>query len=240
MRKASDFSVLTTGDGSYSLSIANSTGYVEKMHHAAGAMSESLYIYGSAIEMVFEKRWPARILSLGLGLGYNEFLSAAYALKFGASPSTCALYSFETEPVLTESLLKWLNGGVSPFNELYDDIVKRAETAMGISATAIRDWLREANATKSWDIRGAFPDQAGGVERITCVLYDAFSNKMTEELWSEPFLVETMKRMTADNCVFATYAATGALKRALRSLGFQQLEKPGFAGKRESTMAVRE
>jgi tRNA U34 5-methylaminomethyl-2-thiouridine-forming methyltransferase MnmC len=52
-------------------------------------------------------------------------------------------------------------------------------------------------------------------------------------------LVEQLGRILAPQAVLATYAATGTMNRALRTLGFKILEKPGFQGKRESTLAVR-
>ena len=76
-RTLQDFTIVTTADGSPSLSIEDSSGYVEKMHHAAGAMSESIYIYGEAVQKVLDRRWPLRVLSVGLGLGYNELITAA-------------------------------------------------------------------------------------------------------------------------------------------------------------------
>ena len=47
-----------------------------------------------------------------------------------------------------------------------------------------------------------FPMKPVNFRGVTCVLYDAFSNKMNGELWSESFLIETMNPMIAKNCKF--------------------------------------
>src|SRR4051812_27817152 len=106
MRTRADFEIVTTQDGSPSLRISDNKNYVEKMHHSAGAMAESVYIYGSTIEKTIAKGLPLRVLSLGLGLGYNELLTVGLALKHGYAMD--ALYSFESEPLLARSFEQWL------------------------------------------------------------------------------------------------------------------------------------
>ena len=43
----------------------------------------------------------------------------------------------------------------------------------------------------------------------------------------------------AENCVFTTYACTSVLRKTLTENGFQFLKRPGFSGKRESSLATR-
>ena len=240
MRTPSDFSIVITADGSPSLSVADPTGYVEKMHHAGGALAESLYIYGAALKATLERRWPLRVLSLGLGLGYNEVICSAFAVKSSIEPKDAALFSFETEPVLSDGFVSWLKGEESAFQSLYEEILNRTSQALEVPSASLKDWLCLARAAGTWRIRGAFPDDLSETSRMTCVLYDAYSNKMNSELWDEEFLVRTIGQLADTGCVFATYAATGSLNRALRRLEFQKMKKHGFAGKRESTFAVRE
>lgn len=240
MRTASEFQVVTTADGSPSLGVADTNGYVEKMHHAGGAMSETLYIYGAALELMVEKGWPFRVLSLGLGLGYNEILAAAYAVRSRTSPQDSVLLSFETERVLVTGFQSWVRGEAGDFHALYEEILTRAGDAIGVLRSDIKEWLGSALQAGRWEIRGAFPEEIHAVSDISCVLYDAFSNKMNRELWDESVLKNVMTQICAKNCVFATYAATGSLNRALRSSGFMRTDKVGFAGKRQSTFALRE
>lgn len=238
-RKIEDFAITMTADGSPSLSIADASGYVEKMHHSDGALSESLYIYGDAIDAALNAGWPLRVLSLGLGLGYNELITAAKAVRHEIPPEQALLYSFEIEPLLRESFVAWVQQTPSAFAELYDQILQSLAAQIQIEASAIRDWLRKAYETNCWRVRARFPDEAVDVKEMTCMLYDAFSNKMSPELWTEELITSQLQTLCAPGCVFSTYAATGALKRALRSTGFVKQDRRGFSGKRESTFAIR-
>ena len=89
-----------------------------------------------------------------------------------------------------------------------------------------------------FDFRMALDQNSLPREKYDCVLYDAFSSKSTPELWSEDFLSSFLDGLGED-CVFTTYASTGALKRALKKIDFQIVPRKGFLGRRESTLAVR-
>ena len=239
-RTVADFEVVFTTDGSPSLRIVDSTGYFEKMHHSEGALSESLYIYGDALEEGLKRHWPLSTVSLGLGLGYNEMIVATKAIQHGVTPQNAKLYSFESEPVLIEAFSNWFTTGQSAFGKLYEQILQQLSLQTQIDAEEIRRWLKDSLQADTWQIRTAFPEAAQDVRDVSCVFYDAFSNKMSPELWSEEVLTQMIEKMCAKNCVFSTYAATGALKRALKNTGFRRIERPGFANKRESTFALRE
>jgi tRNA 5-methylaminomethyl-2-thiouridine biosynthesis bifunctional protein len=239
-RTISDFEVILTADGSPSLSIADHTGYVEKMHHSGGALSESLYIYGDALDEVLKRKWPLRVVSVGLGLGYNELIMAAKAVRHHIQPDQAALFSFEVEPVLVDQFKNWVLTGVSELTHLYEKILAPLSAQANVTGHDILSWLRAAQAESAWHIRRTFPGDAADVKQITCILYDAFSNKMSPELWSESVLNDAIESMSASNCILATYACTGSLKRALKHSKFERWDRRGFAGKRESTFAVRE
>ena len=238
-RKIDDFEISFTLDGSPSLRIADSNGYVEKMHHSDGALSESLYIYGEAMDETLKAGWPLHVLSLGLGLGYNELITAAKAIQHRISPSEAWLYSFEIEPLLRDSFATWVTNKAGAFTDLYDLILQSLAAGLQIEAGAIRNWLRQAHELKRWQIRARFPDEASDVKEMTCMLYDAFSNKMSPELWTEELITSQLQTLCAPGCVFSTYAATGALNRALRNTGFVKQDRRGFSGKREATFAIR-
>lgn len=236
-RTAKDFEIVTTADGSPSLRIADATGYVEKMHHSAGAFSESLYIYGGALNETLTRGWPLRALSLGIGLGYNELLFSSFARR---SP-TAALHSFETEPFLAGGFRDWVMGTPSELSPLYDEILAHLVRARPEApATEVVGWLRAALTSGQWQIHGAFPQDAHGVREISCVLYDAFSNKMCPELWRQDLIETFLREQCGGRCVFSTYAATGSLNRALAAAGFARVHRVGFSGKRESTLAIRD
>lgn len=227
------FEVVYTEDGTPSLRVRDASGYLEKMHHTAGALGESVYIYLEALKMV-ARPLPLNVISVGLGLGYNEMLAVAEATKQNRS---LKLYSFESQDLLREGFLDWVRGQGTPYAELYNLIAQRISDQHG--GINIRQRLADGLDSGFWEVRGRFPDDCVNINNITCVFYDAFSSKMSPELWQEEMMTSVLKSICAPQCVFSTYAATGSLNRTLRALGFKRADRFGYAGKRESTLAIR-
>jgi tRNA U34 5-methylaminomethyl-2-thiouridine-forming methyltransferase MnmC len=237
---SSAFQIFITRDGSPTLVWPGQNGAVEKMHHSDGALSESLYIYHQALNEVLGRGWPVRVLSLGLGLGYNELITLAQAHKSGRED--LYIWSFEASSLLRDGFQAWLQ------DTALDPDLARAFTqaAAGVAATfdlslaTLKDIARNAFASGRLELRGKFPDDTSDIGACTCVYYDAFSKKLSPDLWIEEDIARHLESMTAAGCVLATYASTGALNRALKRLGFRLCDKKGFSGKRESTLAIRE
>lgn len=232
---------IITGDGSPSLLWPAGQERSECMHSRHGALAESVYIYQSAMRWAQEHGWPPEALSVGLGLGYNELLFTAHCLRFQLNPESVVLESFESEAFLRQSFLAWLDDGPpSPLDEAYDQILKQVAQHEDTSAQAIKDFLRSLYQRGHWKLRHSLTKETEFENRFSMIFYDAFSSHSTPELWQEPFLENFLKKACDDQCVFSTYAATGSLNRALKKREFKLLRRPGFAGKRESTLAVRE
>lgn len=228
-----DIDIFTTADGSPTLVFTRSDGYVEKMHHTGGALSESLYIYREALREANGRR----VLSIGLGLGYNELITLAEFARLRIEDFK--IYSFEALPVLRDAFHDWAAGREdSALAAIVGDVAARVATEAGIEN--LRGLAAAALEDKRLELRGSFPDELAGTTQIDTVYYDAYSNKMDPELWVEALLTERLGPCLAPKCTLATYAATGALKRALKQLGFGLRDKAGFQGKRQSTLAVRD
>jgi hypothetical protein len=245
------FQVIPTADGSPTARL----GEGETMHSLRGAFGETVYIYGTALDratalLADSMADSPRVLSLGLGLGYIEILSAAYSLK-----NNVGLFgeSFELVPELISSFKSWLNEeAVSPMVpfSVYDDILNRTASAVSdstgltreaaISTTEIKDRLRSAVLNSDWLLRPALDLETEFTQAFHCVAFDAFSSKSTPELWSREFLDHFLKSACGNACVLSTYACTGHLKRALIDAGFALEIREGYASKRDSTLATRE
>lgn len=229
--------IFYTADGSPTLCFSRDDGYVEKMHHAAGALSESIYIYHHAVLKTLQLDHAPQVLSLGLGMGYNEFLTMAEFYRAGVTDYK--VWSFESIPVLRESFRSWING--EPATELTKviELVARMVAAhFLVPVTTLRSHMLDGLTSGRLELRGSFPEETEGV-KANVVFYDAYSRKMDESLWAEDNLVTSMEHVLLPECMFASYAANGALNRSLRRLGFRPKKMPGFKGKRESTMAFR-
>jgi hypothetical protein len=215
----------------------------ESMHSLRGAFSETAYIYGEANIWARQHIATAahKVFSLGLGLGYVEILSAAYAT---ASNTKFSCVSFEALPELTRAIQAWLRGdanaGIVPY-EIYEDILERASRQTGAASETIRRELANALDQGDWIVRGALAPDTDFTDARNChvIAFDAFSRKTTPELWSREFLDRFLAEVPASKCVLSTYACTGDLKRALRQANFNLQIRPGFAAKRDSTFATR-
>lgn len=102
------FQFITTEDGSPSLRIVTGAGLTESMHSLRGALSETEYIYGQAVSKTLELESSLRVLSMGLGLGYNELLTAALWIQ-SENSGEFYLESFESVDELKAYFLAWLS-----------------------------------------------------------------------------------------------------------------------------------
>lgn len=232
--------VFITADGSPTLALKRTDGYSEKMHHSAGALSESFYIYHQALLELIKRGGPARVLSLGLGLGYNELLAVGEFAKSGVGD--WKLWSFEARDDLRQGFRQWVMSDLDPasaLGEVFAQVLTRVAGRLGLPTDELRVAMHQGLRTGQLELRSAFPRDNLGVEGCSCIFYDAFSKKMDPDLWEENELHKSLEKVSAAHCVLATYAATGALNRVLRSLGFKLESRAGFEGKRESTFAIR-
>lgn len=204
----------------------------ETMHHRGGAYSETQLIYGEPLRECLEGG-GRRVLSVGLGLGYNEILTALEALKRQIPAKSFHLLSFESEDFLKNHFLSWVRS--SQTDMVYDEILHYFTD----SSDSVKDWLHEAYQLGAWRIEGALTPDFQMKDRWECLFYDAFSSKTSPYLWQEDFLTEFFARACAAKCWVSTYACTGALKRALKKNDFEVRIRDGFQSKRNSTLGFR-
>jgi hypothetical protein len=236
------FHFITTEDGSPSLRLQPETPsetLSEAMHSLKGAFSETLYIYGTALEHGAREGFPPRALSMGLGMGYVELLAAAISVKHGVS--SFGGESFEIVPELREWFVDWLAGKSIPedFAKAYSEIDERTCRHLDLKPGAAKATLHEAVSSGRWLMREALTPSTTFEGKFGVICFDAFSSKSTPELWSEEFLMAFLEKAAARSCVLSTYACTGALKRSLRASGFELQIREGFSSKRDCTYAVR-
>lgn len=171
---------------------------------------------------------PPRVLSVGLGLGYNELLTVAEMIFL--RQENFKIWSFET--------IEGLREGFRTFDSVFDEVLGLVALSMKVPRDILQLKVTEALNDGRIELRGSFPEESEGVS-ANVVYYDAFSRKMNEALWVEESIVSSLKNIVRPDCVLTTYAATGSLNRSLRRLGFRLIDKTGFQGKRESTLAIR-
>jgi hypothetical protein len=238
---SNEFRFLKTDDGSPTLEITREDGSTEKMHHSGGAFSETLYVYGKALDIALENKLPHSYFILGLGLGYIEIMIAATLLSQGIK--TASIWSTESDDLLIEQFLMWLEDDLNPqppFQDAYNWILAKISQSEGVDPIEVKRLLKGWRRDGSWRWFGAYSHGFNfGDARFSVLFFDAFSDKVNPELWTEETLDKTLKSAAGESCVFATYASKGRLKKVLKENEFEFLETPGFGGKRECTIATR-
>lgn len=246
-----EYRFIATNDNTPSLIIGALHQPTEAMHNSAGALSESLFIYGELLQETLRRGWKPQILSIGLGCGYNEWITLAMTEKI--LPNDFYLESFEANPLLRESFIEWLSrnpseSAVSMESELTvkSEILFLFKTVLHLVAAhfqqsplALFEKGRKLFTDKQWIFREQLSADTIFNKKFNTVYFDAFSGKTTPELWNEAFLDTFLEAATDTHCGLASYAATGQLRRSLKKAGFNAESRPGFAGKRESTYAFR-
>jgi tRNA U34 5-methylaminomethyl-2-thiouridine-forming methyltransferase MnmC len=236
--------IFQTADGSPTAAFREAQGPTEFMHNTLGAFTESIYNYGTALELAQNNNNnPLHILSVGLGLGYNECIAASQTLLKPARRRTeeISLTSFESQSFLVENFLAWLEelprGVLWP--QVYGQILKYCSQYYKIPESRIKDRLLNWRQQDRWKINGSLNEAFLHRQKYNVIFFDAYSSHSSPELWSSSLLEPLLKQHCTEACVFSTYACRGELKRLLKNQGFQILRRPGFGEKRESTLALR-
>lgn len=204
------------------------------MHSLEGALAETLYIYAPCVTRAMEIPNPA-LFSMGLGLGYNEILTSALALKSQRKPK---IYSFEIVPELRDFFTDWLEKRNSQLSPCYDRILSLMASHFEMESGLIKSNLQELHQKGDFKIFSEVERLNPYGLKFQGILYDAFSSKTSPTLWEENHLNQFIKEYSdLGFCTLSTYASTGSLKRALISNGFNFKKKKGFGMKRESTFA---
>lgn len=212
------------------------------MHHSGGAAAETLYIYTEPFKNTLQalselKQNQLSIGVVGLGLGYIEL---SVLQNLAANPAISAkLTSFEKETELAEEFVTWLNGKA---NETYDLICEK----LLVEKNRVIEYSKAQTGSQNtspllneWKILGELTAKTSISQPFHFIAYDAFSQFTDGPLWTDEFLDFFLTQLCAKDCVFATYACTGNLKRALQRNGFLFIKRPGFSGKRDATLALR-
>ncbi len=241
------FEWITTKDGSFTLKPLQEGS--EWMHSLHGAYSESQYIYGEAIRKALAKTEaalpePLHIFSLGLGLGYVEWIVLLECLRAHVH---FQIHTYESEDSLKELFIQNVCHDSLAFSYLTPHLL------LDYTPEEISHALNVLKFNFSPDHEGDikplcfYPaldisEQQSYLNSPAChlILYDAYSSKSQNALWEQEQLEVFLSLQAAEGfCVFATYASTSALKKALKNKGFKLESKKGFANKRESILAVR-
>ena len=137
MKLKNEFSIITTKDESPTLRF-KSKHAEESMHSHGGAFSETLYIYAEPFQHL--KGSDLSVLSIGLGLGYNEILSVCEYLNQNPQKEFY-LESYEKEEFLIEQFRNWSSGNKTALDPIYNQILKLFANKYNLEPAIIKQGL---------------------------------------------------------------------------------------------------
>lgn len=215
-----------TADGSKTLYHAE---VGEHYHSKHGAQQESKHVFlntGLRYWLEMSGKTNVAILEIGFGTGLNFLNTADWTSQ---NQITLDYVGIEAYP-LTEELI-----AQSGYNEyiataIWDSFLEKYPQSLNHKIQFSSDIQWKVAVDKVMDFNT--------VDRFDVVYFDAFAEIHQPEMWT----LETLSHISHflnPGAVFVTYAITGNLKRAMKSLGFQIEKAPGAPGKREMLRATK-
>ena len=218
--------ITLTADGSNTL-YNESIG--EHYHSKHGALQESKHVFVDAGLKHAVASFPGQdihILEVGFGTGLNFLLTADYCAVNDIALKYTALEAF---PLRAEELE---STGYDQYvtRHLWDSTTLNYGKAMLQTVSILPE--------QQLRIIQTYLHRYEAVQQFDLIYYDAFSVQHQPEMWTDEIIAHTCSFLKTGG-IFVTYAITGKLKRALKSVGFTIEKLPGAPGKREMLRAVK-
>jgi len=223
--------ITLTADGSNTL-FNESIG--EHYHSKHGAVQESKHVFVAAgfkhvIENLDQSAGHISILEVGFGTGLNFLLTASYC-SFLEQPIALNYTAIEAFPLTIEELESTGYENYVP-NNLWSEMCRNYGKALQQSAQILPGI--------NLKIAHSYLHRYESAQRFDLLYYDAFSVQHQPEMWTDEIIAYACSFLKPGG-VFVTYAITGKLKRALKSINFTIEKLPGAPGKREMLRATKQ
>jgi tRNA U34 5-methylaminomethyl-2-thiouridine-forming methyltransferase MnmC len=216
--------IFLTDDGSHSLM---SETFGDSYHSKFGAIQESQHVFiEAALNYLTAKgKTDVTILEIGFGTGLNALMTFREAERQNLKIHylTIEKYPLSMEQAETLNYAEQLSVEPSVFKTLHSC-----------------NWGESVQLGAHFTFEKRESDcQTIDVEDFADIIYfDAFAPQIQPELWETPILQRLFTALKTGG-VLTTYCAKGAVKRALKEVGFQLESLPGPVGKREMTRALK-
>lgn len=202
-------------------------------HARAGALAQARHVFlgGNGLPGRWQGRERFVVLETGFGLG-NNFLATWDAWRH--DPARCArlvFVSVEKHPLRPDDLARAHADSALP--ELAAQLVQRWPPLTPGLHTLSFEGGRVELLLGLGDARELMRELA---LQADAVYLDGFSPRLNPELWDE-WLLKSLARHAVPGTTVATWSISRPMRRTLAALGFEVALAPGFASKREMTVA---
>lgn len=218
---------IVTRDGSHTL---YSEQFHATYHSVNGAREESLYVFikNGLLKYLSEHNTnELNILEMGFGSGLNAILTYIEAQKLRLKIN---YHTIEAFPVNLNDVNQ-LNYS-SNFSETDLATFKKLHECSWNSS-------HEINNTFTLTKHNCTLQNFSTNKQFDIIYFDAFSPTQQPELWTEEVFTKMYNNLN-NKGILVTYCAQGQMKRNLKVAGFMVKALPGFFGKREMTLAIKQ
>lgn len=215
--------IITTADGSKTIRIKD---WNEQYHSLHGAVQEAYHVFIKNGLSLFHDR-DLSILEIGFGTGLNAFITFLESRKYNLKINYRAV---EAYPVNER---EW---GQLDYTVALN-AVDMAPIFFRLHQTAWEESCEITDNFQLWKQKKDFRDISDRTE-YDLIYFDAFGSRVQPELWTESIFAN-MYRALKPGGTLVTYAAKGAVRRAMQAVGFMVERLPGPPGKREMLRAVK-
>jgi tRNA U34 5-methylaminomethyl-2-thiouridine-forming methyltransferase MnmC len=216
--------IFLTEDGSHSLM---SETFGDSYHSKFGAIQESQHVFiNAALNYQIEKgKKDLTVLEIGFGTGLNALMTFREAERRALKVN---YWTFEKYPLSMEQ--------VEALN--YSEKLEMSNTVLMEMHAC--NWNENNQLASNFMFKKLQDDcQTVDFRDFADIIYfDAFAPQIQPELWEIPLLTRLFDALKFDG-VLTTYCAKGAVKRALKQVGFQLESLEGPMGKREMIRAIK-
>lgn len=217
--------------------VPHAPAFGDRYHARAGAMAQAEHVFlgGNGLP----RRWAGRerfvVLETGFGLGVNFLATWAAWRREAARPARLHFVSIDKHPPRREDLAR-------VHAALADEALPR-DLAAALRAAwppLTGDLHRLAFEQGRVELLLAFGDAAAWLRKLQlqadAIFLDGFAPERNAAMWSEAVFA-ALPALCASGATAATWSVARPVAEGLAANGFEVERAPGFAGKREMTVA---
>ena len=227
----------TTRDGSHTLFVPE---LEEHYHSIHGAIQEALHVFINAGFLHCIKS-SIQLLEIGFGTGLNALLTLLAAESMGKKVH---YHTLEHYPLQKESIMQLNHPKQIVGRGLFSKKQTLAHITQLFRAIHKAPWEAEQSITPFFKLTKEKFDITqielfNPKQQYDLIYFDAFGPDKQPEMWQSS-IFNRIYSLSAQNAVFTTYCAKGAVRRMLQSSGFSVERIPGPPGKREMLRAAKQ
>jgi len=205
-------------------------------HSRAGALPQARHVFLTGNHL--PQRWQGRarftVCETGFGAG-NNFLALWHAWR--TDPGRCArlhMLSFEAHPFDAADMMQL----AQRCDPALHDLAQQLAAVWPVLTPGVHRLTFEGGAVTLTLFFGTIARTARQAQAcVDAFFLDGFAPDRNPDMWT-PALFGQLRRMAARDATLATWCSAVAVRKALSDAGFLVTRAPGFARKREMTVAT--